>query len=60
MASAVIEESTAGTVDRRRTEEWLRDIVDIGDELPAPVPEIEIGKRVVNAPRLNLAHVRPT
>ena len=54
MASSVIEESNAGTVDRRRTEEWLKDIADMGDELTAPAAGLETGKVVIDLP--NSAH----
>jgi predicted secreted acid phosphatase len=50
MASSVIEESNAGTVDRRRTEEWLKDIADMGDELTAPAAGLETGKVVIDLP----------
>jgi hypothetical protein len=47
MAGEVIEESTTGTADRRRTEDWLRDIADFGDELIAPAPDMSTGRNLL-------------
>jgi hypothetical protein len=50
MAREVIAESIAGTVDRRRTEEWLRDIADFEDEPITPAPDMSKGRSLLNFP----------
>lgn len=60
IASAVIEESTAGTVDRRRTEDWLRDIADLGEEFIAPAPGMVPGMNSFSLPkRVTLTYCTP-